>query len=450
MLYRKIENTVKEKLSHSNEKILIVEGARQIGKSFIVRKVGSELFKNFVEINLAEDKATTGLFANVKSVDDFILRVSSLGKTLGTADDTLIFLDEIQEYPEMLTMLKFLLADGRYRYVASGSLLGVTLRRSTSIPIGSIELLKMYPLDFEEFIIANGVDGSIMRHLQASLDTRQSIEPGIHHRLLDLFRKYLLVGGLPQAVNAYIETHNINAVRNVQTDITNLYEIDASKYSEEHCLKIRHLYRLIPSALESRKKRIVFKDIENIKGKRFKDYQDEFDYLIDSGIALEVAAISGPSYPLIASAKKNLLKLYMNDVGLLTNLMYGPDIRPVLDRDFGTNLGNVYENAVAQELTAHGFATYYYDNKNHGEVDFLIDDKISASVIALEVKSGKDYKVHSALNTFVSNADYDVDHAFVLSNSGIIEQSGKIVYMPVYYASLFNAKAMRPDMPVYF
>ncbi len=440
MLFRKIENIIYQHFSGDDDRVLLVDGARQVGKSFIVRKVARDMFPNFVEINLAMDKATRHLFMDVKSVDDFLLRVSSYGVRMGTRKDTVIFLDEIQEYPELLTLLKFLREDGRYTYVASGSLLGVALHRTTSIPMGSIKTVKMYPLDFEEFLVANGLGDDTLEAIRKSRQTLTSLSQPLHDRIMDLFRKYMLTGGLPQAVNTYLQTHNIMEVRNVQEEIKALYEVDAGKYDEGRKLKIARIYRLIPSALESTKRRIVFKDIEGKEGRRFSDYQDEFDYLIDSGIALEVNAVSQPKYPLLQSEKRNLLKLYLNDVGLLSGALYGLDLTPVLDRDSGVNLGLVYENAVAQELTAHGYATYYYDNKRIGEVDFLIDDRRTSSVVPMEIKSGKDYKIHSALERFLSNPDYDVKEAYVLSNSREIEKIGAVTYLPIYQIMTFDCE----------
>lgn len=250
---------------------------------------------------------------------------------------------------------------------------------------------------------------------------------------MDLFKKYLLIGGLPDAVNSYTKDKNIVNVRNIQNEIHEYYAMDASKYGEENKLKIRRIYDLIPSTLENKKKRIVIQDIENKKGKRFTDYQDEFDYLINAGIALEVKALSTPIFPLIESSSKNLLKLYLNDVGILTGILYKNNIRAVLDDVRSINLGTVYESVVASELKAHGFNLFYYDNRSRGEVDYLIDDYDSLSVLPIEVKSGKDYTVHSALNHFLSNEDYNIKKGLVLSNEREVMEKGKIIYMPIYY-----------------
>lgn len=440
MLFRKIEKLIDEHLKSDSQKILLIDGARQIGKTYIVRHVGRKLFKNYIELNMVEDSLDNRLFENIKTVEDFYLQVSmTYGDKMGNKEDTLIFIDEIQEYPNLLTLLKFLSQDNKFTYIASGSLLGVTLSQTTSIPMGSIRKVRMFPLDFEEFLYANGMNELAISSLRKKFERLETLEEPMHNKMMDLFRKFLLVGGMPDAVNAYISTKNIQAVRNIQSEIHDYYAIDASKYGDGNRLKIRRIFDLIPSNMENKKKRVIAQSIENKKGKTFRDYEDEFEYLISAGIALDVQAISNPSFPLIESSGKNLLKLYLNDVGILTGILYGNNIRAVLDDEKSINLGSVYETVVASELIAHGHRLFYYDNRNHGEVDYLIDDYDSLSAVPIEVKSGKDYTVHSALNTFIHNEDYHVKKAFVVSNERTVTQKGKVIYIPVYYIMFFNA-----------
>ncbi len=434
MLFRKIESYIEEYFKSNSNKALLIDGARQIGKTYIIRYVGQKMFENFIEINMVEDFDGAKLFENVKTVEDFYLQVSMLaGDKMKEKENTLIFLDEIQVYPHLITMLKFLKNDDKFNYIASGSLLGVTLNETTSIPIGSIERKLMYPLDFEEFLMSQGFNSYAINALKAKFERQESLDESTHDKVMDLFKKYLLVGGLPDAVNSYNKDKNIVNVRTIQSEIHAYYGADASKYDDDRRLKIRRIYDQIPSNLENKKKRVVIKNIEDIKGKRYSDYEDEFDYLISAGIALSVNAISTPVFPLIQSSGKNLLKLYLNDVGILTNILYKHNIRAVLDSEKSINLGAVYESVVASELKAHGHNLFYYDNRNKGEVDYLIDDYDSLSVVPIEVKSGKDYTVHSALNNFVSNDSYSIKKAVVLSNEREITQKGKIVYMPIYY-----------------
>lgn len=435
MLFRKIEKAIYEHLVSNDDKVLVVSGARQVGKSYIIRHVGHQLFKNVVEINLIEDFNGPGLFQNVKTTEDFYLTLGVVaGNKLGDASDTLIFLDEIQAYPDLLTLLKFLRRDGRYKYVASGSLLGVTLRRSTSVPVGSIRIMRMYPLDFEEFLIANSVGPEVLQAMRARFLARESLPEAVHSRVLRLFKIYLIAGGMPDAVNEFLRSQNIYKVREIQRDIIDLYTIDAAQYDTEHKLKIKRIYELIPSNLENKKKRLVYKDVENKAGRRAGDYLEEMDYLVSSGIALEVRAISNPKFPLIESEVKNLLKLYLNDVGLLTAVLYRNNIAAILDDVDSINLGSVYECAIAMELAAHDHALFYYDNRSRGEVDFLVNDYDTLSVLPIEVKSGKDYKRHSAMSRFVVTPDYHINEGCVLSNAREAERSGAITYLPVYFA----------------
>ena len=439
MLYRKIASVIEQHLLSDSKKIMLIDGARQIGKTYIIRHVGQKCFENFIEINMVEDSLGDRLFANTKTLDDFYLQVSMLaGDRMKEKENTLIFLDEIQEYPQLLTLLKFLQQDNRFTYIASGSLLGVTLSETTSIPMGSIRKVRMFPLDFEEFLYANGLNEFAINALRSKFEKRESLDEAMHAKIMDLFRKYLLVGGLPDAVNRYLADKNIVSVREVQKEIHEYYAADASKYDEARKLKIRRVFDLIPSNMENKKKRIVAQSIENKRGKTFSDYQDEFEYLISAGIALNVQAISTPVFPLIESTGKNLLKLYLNDVGILSGILYGNNIRAILDDQRSINLGSVYETVVASELVAHGYRLFYYDNRSKGEVDYLIDDFESLSAVPIEVKSGKDYTVHSALNTFVSNEDYHIQKAFVLSNEREVSTNGKITYLPIYYVMFFN------------
>ena len=447
MLFRKIRSIIVEHLKSNSSKILLIDGARQVGKTFIVRDVATSLFTNFIEINMIKDYEGPKLFANVHTIEDFYLQLSTFaGDKMGNKTNTLVFLDEIQQYPVLLTLLKFLSQDGRFTYIASGSLLGVTLAKTTSIPIGSIRKIRMFPLDFEEFLIANGLNEFAINVLREKYKKLEPLEESLHNRILDLFRRYLLVGGLPDVVNTYLATHNIKLVRDLQNEIHEYYGIDAAKYDKEHKLKVTRIYNLIPSALENKKKRLIVQNIENKKGARYNAYFEEFDYLINAGIALEVKAISNPKYPLIESETKNLLKLYLNDVGLLTNIFYGTNINAILNETKSVNLGSVYETVVATELIAHGYNLFYYDNKDKGEVDYIIDDYQNLATLPIEVKSGKDYSIHSALNNLVSNDAYNIQKAYVLSNERLVKQKGKIIYLPIYYVMFIGNVFKEEDL----
>lgn len=436
MLYRKITKRIEEYLSSDSDRMLLIDGARQIGKSYIIRHVGEKMFSNYIEINMEEDKLRDRIFAEAKTTKDFYMALSIVaGNKMKERENTLVFIDEIQAYDHLLTLVKFLMKEKKYTYIASGSLLGVTLKNTQSIPIGSLDIQHMYPMDFEEFLYANGVGTFAIDAMRENFNNNLPLSDAMHLKIMDLFKKYLLVGGLPKAVEIFVESRNVIEFRSIQNEVHNLYKVDASRYEEEHNkkLKIQRIFDMIPSNLENKKKRIVIKDIEDKKWKRSNDYLDEFDYLISAGIALEVKAISTPTYPLVENSSKNLLKLYINDVGILSGIFYHHNIKAVMSDIKSINLGSVYETVVAQELKAHGYDLYYYDNKKNGEVDYLIDDPDNLSNIPIEVKSGKDYSVHSALDKFLSNETYNINKALVLSNERQVYKDKGITYMPIYY-----------------
>ena len=441
MLYRKITKRIEQYLASDSNRMLMIDGARQIGKSYIIRHVGKKMFSNYIEINMEEDKLGERIFAEARTTKDFYMALSVVaGDKMDKRENTLVFIDEIQAYDHLMTLVKFLMQENRFTYIASGSLLGITLKNTQSVPMGSLDIEHMYPMDFEEFLIANSVGEIAIEAMRESFKKSEGLSEPLHNKMMDLFKKYLIVGGLPKAVKTFVETRNIVEIRSIQNEVHDLYEVDCTKYEEEHNrkLKIRRIYEMIPSILENKKKRVVIKDIENKTWKRTDNYLEEFDYLISAGVALEVKAISKPSYPLVENSGKNLLKLYLNDVGILSSVYYRNNIKAIMDSIRSINLGSIYETVVAQELRAHGYGLYYYDNKKNGEVDFLIDDADNLSNIPIEVKSGKDYGVHSAITRFLSMDQYNVKRAFVLSNEQRVYTEGGITYIPIYYVMFFE------------
>ncbi len=433
-MYRKISKYIEEYLTSDEKKILCIDGARQVGKSYIIRELAKKHFENYIELNMANDKVGDRLFANVNTIEKFYIEASVVGgDKLKDRDNTIIFIDEIQEYPQLLTLLKPLREDNRYKYICSGSELGIALSNTTLTPMGSIIKKKMYPMDFEEFLIANSVGELVIEHMKKCFNTGESLDESLHNKILYLFKTYLYVGGMPDAVKSYVETKNIVKIREIQKDIIDLYLEDATKYDKEHKLVIERIYRMIPSNIENKVKRIQYKDIEKIDDVRFTRYSNEFEYLISSGIALDTKAVSEPKFPLVQSSSKNLIKLYINDVGLLTSILYKNNISSVLDDATGVNLGAVYETVVAQELKCHEHDLYYYDRRKVGEVDYLIDDYDSLNVLPIEIKSGKDYKNYRALPKLLLDQNYKMSKGYVFSNERKVTVDGKIKYFPIYF-----------------
>lgn len=433
MFKRKVEMILNDYYSNLNAKIIIIDGARQIGKSFIIRETASHFFANYIEIDLKSDYEGEQLFKNIRTTKSFYLLVGSLfGDKLNSIDDTIIFLDEIQYYPQLITLLKDLKKENRYRYIASGSLLGVTLKH-IFIPMGSIDEVKMYPMDFEEFLWANNVGIEVIEYLRDCFKNKTMVQDAIHKQFLSLFKDYLICGGLPDAVIEYVINKNVFKTREVHSQTFNYYKDDCSRYDLEHKLKISKVYDLLISNMSNKVKRVMFKRIENKNDSNLEKYEEEFDYLVASGIANQTYAVSNPVFPLNESTSKNLVKLYYNDVGILTNLLYKNNIKAILENDKGINLGSVYETVCAMELIAHGHKLFYFDSKKVGEVDFLINDYDNLSVLPIEIKSGKDQNNFRAIPKLVAeNGNYKIPYGYVFGNKNVFELKDNLIILPIY------------------
>lgn len=425
MLKRKIDRFLRDFFKTSRNALLI-SGARQIGKTFSIREYGKE-YKHFVEINFVDNPEAAEMFGKGLSAHDILLRLSLLTKAELVKGETLIFFDEVQECPEIVTAIKFLVEEGSYRYVLSGSLLGVDLKDLRSVPVGYMSVKNMYPLDFEEFIRNVGVGDSVVESVGKAWLDRTSVDSFVHAKMMELYRLYLVVGGMPDAVRQYLETNNLQTVIRIQRDIINLYKRDISKYDSGNKLYIEEIFNLIPPELNAKNKRFVLKNLN--KNAKFSRLQNSFLWLTDAGVALPVYNVEEPKVPLLLSRSRNLFKLFQSDVGLLA-AQYAEGIQlRIIEGGSDINYGSVYENAVAQELTAHGFNTYYYNNKKRGELDFVVE--MQGGVLPIEVKSGKDYAQHRALNNVLACADYDIPYALVLNNDNL-RVDGRVVYAPVY------------------
>ena len=437
MLKRKIDSFIRQFFRRSKNALLIT-GARQIGKTFSVREFGKN-FKSFVEINFVENQDAVEIFRTAKSSSDILLRLSAMTNTPLIKGETLIFFDEVQKCPEIVTAIKFLVEEGSYRYVLSGSLLGVELRDLRSVPVGYLEVKDMYPLDFEEFLICNNVSESIISHLKEAFYKKISVDDVIHAKLLELFRLYLVVGGMPAAVSKYLETNNLQEVVAVQREIIRLYKWDISQYDYKNKLKIEEIFDLIPSELNAKNKRFILKSLN--RNAKFAYYEDSFLWLKNAGVALPVYNVEEPKVPLLLAKSRNLFKLFQSDVGLLA-AQYSDGIQlKIIMGQSDINFGAIYENAVAQELAAHDFNLYYFNSKKQGELDFVVEK--DGMILPIEVKSGKDYAVHRALTNILENSEYNIKEALVLSNANI-KQVGKILYAPIYMVMLIEKKKEKP------
>ena len=430
MLERKVDETIRD-FFENEKRALLVTGARQVGKTFSIRKIGKECFEQVVEVNFIEQPDAISLFNGAKDAKDLLLRLSAFTRRQLIPGKTLIFFDEVQECKDIVTAIKFLVDEGNFRYVMSGSLLGVELKDIRSVPVGYMGELGMYPLDLQEFASAVGVSNDVIDNLRDCFEQQKAVDEFIHQRMIELVRLYLIVGGMPAVVQRYLDTNNLRRVLNEQRDIIRTYKRDITKYDPDRKLQIEEIYDLIPSELNAKNKRFILKEL-NEKA-RFSRYESGFLWLKDAGVALPTYNVEEPKVPLLLNKQRNLFKLFLNDVGLLA-AMYGGNIQVrLLEKDTNINFGAVFENLVAQELYAHGFAMnhdlFYFNSKKQGELDFVVEK--DGEFLPIEVKSGKDYERHRALCNVMENEEYAIPYAVVLCQDNV-QVKGKMVYLPIY------------------
>lgn len=425
MLKRKIDDFFRH-YYETTRNALLVTGARQIGKTYSIRQFG-KTFKNFIEINFVELPEAVALFKDARSSRDILLRLSAITSVPLVKGETLIFFDEVQQCPDIVTAIKFLVDEGSYRYILSGSLLGVELKDLRSEPVGYMGVKDMYPLDFEEFISCVGVNDTVIESLREAWVHTTAVDGFVHDKIMELFRLYLVVGGMPAAVSKYIEGNNLQEVMTIQQDIIRLYKRDIARYAPHDKLYIEEIFNLIPPELNAKNKRFILKRLN--EHAKFDRVESGFLWLTNAGVALPVYNVEEPKNPLLLARSRNLFKLFQSDIGLLAS-QYAAGIQlRIIKGDKDINFGAVYENAIAQELVAHGIVPYYYNNKKRGEIDFVIE--LDGRVLPIEVKSGKDYESHRALSNILDCGEYDLPQAVVFNNDNL-RVVGKIVYAPVY------------------
>jgi len=443
MIKRKIEERLKRFYQDAGRYALLVDGARQVGKTFIIEEFGRTHYETVVKIDFVKMKGAVELFQNVENEAEIIERISAFTRKRLVPGKTLIFLDEIQKCSEAVTYVKYLVKDGRFHYVLSGSLLGVELKNIRSVPVGTLDEVKMYPLDFEEFVLACGELPDLIESARKSWLGGKPLAKVYHDRLMKLFRFYLVVGGMPAVVQKYLDTRDIRCVVDEQRKILVEYKKDITQYDEGAAMRIRAVFDCIAPELNKKNKRFYADDVEG--GGRFDRLGDEFLWLKEAGVAIPTYNLDEPKLPLVLSQKQNFFKLFMNDVGLLAAMyMNGIQVR-ILNGETDMNFGAVYENFVCQELFAHGFSPTYYNSRKHGEVDFVVE--LNARVLPIEVKSGKHYARHRALDGVLRESSYAIDRAIVFDDDKF-QSVGKIRYAPMYMA-MFLAKDELPEKMIY-
>lgn len=447
MLSRKLDNFI-EKHYENNKSALLLKGARQVGKTSAIRKYARKQKMNLIEINFYEDDSACGIFKGSQNAKDVLLRISAHTKKKTSLPNTMIFFDEVQKCPEVITWIKFLVDEGSCKYALSGSLLGVELKGVESVPVGYMAVKEVFPLDMEEFSRCLGLSDEVLTSVREAFDKKIPVDKVVHDALMKMVHLYLVVGGMPAAVQAYVDTNDLNVVEEKQKEIIDLYKWDISQYDPNKKLEINEIFNLIPSELDAKNKRFILKNLN--EHARFSRYENGFLWLKNAGVAIPTLNIQEPTFSFKLNELRNLFKLFQNDVGLLTS-QYASGIQlHLLQGEVKQNYGAIYENLVAQELYCHGFGgdeheLHYFNSKKQGELDFVIAQ--NGKVIPIEVKSGKDYERHNALTNVLANDDYNIDFAYVLTNDNLRVED-KRIYMPIYML-MFILKSPAPANQIF-
>lgn len=439
MLKRRAYDQLMQWKQAKTQQSMLVTGARQVGKTTIIREFGKNNYKSTAEISFLGNRQAIDAVASARDARDLLLFLSALSRTEIVPGETLVFLDEIQACEDVVTWVKFLREASGVDFVLSGSLLGVDSFNIRSVPVGFLQTMRMHPLDFFEFCQGCGIPESALSTVRSCFAERTPVPAFLHDQLIDLFYKYLMIGGMPDAVQSFVNRSDAVAARNVQSAILDTYRMDMTQYvgSAVDRSHIKTIYDAIPNQLNKENKRFKFAKME--KNLRFSHLATAFDWLENAGVVLPTMRVSDPVYPLGLSADTNSFKLFLNDVGLLTaQLMPNSDV-DILSHRASMNFGSVFENAVAQELFAQGAQLFYYNSKKLGEVDFVMQNKLG-EISLVEVKSGKEYKRHRAMSNLLKTDNYHFAHAYVLHDGNVSidrnETATPIEYLPTYMTSL--------------
>lgn len=438
MLYRKAYDKLLQWKQQEKKTALCIQGARQIGKTTVVREFGKKEYKCFVEFNFVQDSNAHKVFDGDLDANTIIEGLSALARKALVPGNTLILLDEIQECPNARTAIKFLVEDGRFDYIETGSLLGVKNKVVRSLPVGFEELYTMYPMDFEEFIIANGVQKTTIDAMCSAYQSRTPVSDVIHTTMNKLFYSYIIVGGMPKVVQTYVETHDIGRVIKIQNEIIELYRQDITKYAgESDRPKIRAIFDSIPAQLNEKNRRFTVTSLAATA--RMERYADSFNWLTDAGVANACYNVEEPRAALKLNEKRSLFKLFMGDTGLLCALSMDNIQFSILQGDLSVNMGSILENTMSQMFTVNGFSLHYFDTKKYGELDFVLQDGTAIDLV--EIKSGNDYKKHAALNKVMAVDEWKAKQAIVFCNGNVEEEDG-ILYLPWYMAIFFKQEQL--------
>jgi len=428
MLRRKILERLIEWKNSPYRVALLVKGARQVGKTTSVREFGRAHYDSFIEINFEQSPLTRRAFDGNLDARTIILNLSAMGYGPFIEGKTLVFFDEIQSCPNARTAIKFLVEDGRFDYIESGSLLGLNNKDVSSYPVGFEEQLAMFPLDFEEFLWAQRITQDVIDTTQNSYKNTKPVPDFLHEQLMKLYREYMIAGGMPGAVNAFLANDDFSQTLRVHRIILGSYRDDIAKYAGKEKDKAKAVFDAIPEQLSKKNKRFILASLE--KGASNRKYEQATMWLHDAGIAYHCFNTTALELPLSFSVKRNLYKLYMLDTGLFCAMTMDGIQNAVLSGDIRINEGAVAENTVAAELVKRSIPLYYYDKKSRMELDFVFQDRGGLSVI--EVKSGNDYHRHAALDNAYADNPGVFNRRIVLCKGNIEMATNGTVYLPLY------------------
>ena len=430
MLKRKVENEIVKWYQSGRKKSLLITGARQVGKTTAVREFARVHYSHFVEINFVKFPLAKQAFDGNLDTKTIITNLSTMGFGPFVEGKTLVFFDEIQECPNARTAIKFLVEDHRYDFIESGSLLGINYKSVTSYPVGYEQEVKMYPLDFEEFLWACGVTDDVIEVLRHSYVHEVPVPEFIHNQVSQYYRQHLVVGGMPEAVKTFIDNPDFGNVLDVQRSILTTYRDDITNYAGRDQALVKRIFDAIPSQLGKQDKRFILSSLE--KGASLRKYEDPTQWLIDSGIAYYSFNTSDFALPFTATENRRLFKLYMVDTGLLSNMLLNRIQFQVLSGDVGVNEGALTENYMACSLASKGLPLHYYDRKSRQELDFIIEENNRITII--EVKSGDNYKRHASLDAAIKAFPDKIERSIVFSPHNVERDNG-VLYLPLYMSS---------------
>ena len=433
MLRRKIFKQLESWVEHKDKKCLVLQGARQTGKTYAIERFAESRYDEIIEINFKQTPSATDIFSGDLTVENMVmgLRFRFPDKKIEPSK-TLIFLDEIQECEEAITSLKFWAIDNKYDVIASGSLLGIDYKRASSYPVGYVDYLNMYGLDFEEFLWGIGISEDMISTLHGYIDSRTKIPDSIHKKMMEYYRFYIATGGMPEVVQKYFDTKDFREVDRVQRNLLQGYQYDIAHYAvAEEKVKAEKCYlTLSKQLLDKENHKFQYKEIE--KGARAQKYYSSIEWLLRADMIHLCRIVTDVRYDLDDYARDDFFRAYTTDLSLLVAMKDFSLKQHIVENTLdGNSKGGIYECAIADALHKKGYPLYFYKNENtKKELDFII--QVDGKVVPIEVKSGKE-KATSSIATMKKNQNISYAYKFIDGNIGVSEDG--IITLPLYMAT---------------